>query len=101
MSRIGALVWIILPQALRRVLPQWSNEAILELKFTSIAYAIGVVELTARAEKVGYETFRFFDAFLMVALIYLVLTATLASLLGLLEARTSIPGLNQVARRQG
>ena len=93
MSRFQALRDIILPQAGRRVIPQWTNEAIVELKYTSIAYAIGLTELTARAEQVGYETFQFLEAFTLVAIIYLVLTGTVAQLLDLLERKTRIPGL--------
>ena len=93
MKEWQALRYVILPQALRRVIPQWSNEAILELKFTSIAFAIGVTELTARAETVGFKTFQFFEIFLLVAVIYLVLTATVAQILQFVEDRTRIPGL--------
>jgi polar amino acid transport system permease protein len=93
MGDLQGLRYIILPQALRRVIPQWSNEAILELKFTSIAFAIGVSELTARAETVGFTTFRFFEVFIIVAIIYFVLTGTVAQLLQWLEHRTKVPGL--------
>ncbi|WP_026988594.1 amino acid ABC transporter permease [Fodinicurvata fenggangensis] len=93
MTPLQGLRWIVLPQALRRVIPQWSNEAILELKYTSIAYAIGVSEITARAEKVGYETFMFFEVFLLLALVYIVLTGTVAQVLLYLEKRTAVPGL--------
>ncbi|MFC4352053.1 amino acid ABC transporter permease [Fodinicurvata halophila] len=93
MTSLQGLRWIVLPQALRRVIPQWSNEAILELKYTSIAYAIGVSEITARAEKVGYETFMFFEVFLLLALVYIVLTGTVAQVLQYLEKRTAVPGL--------
>ncbi len=95
MSDLEGLRYIVLPQALRRVIPQWSNEAILELKFTSIAFAIGVSEITARAETVGFTTFRFFEVFMIVAIIYFVLTGTVAQLLHWLEIRTRIPGLSQ------
>ena len=93
MSELKALREIVLPQALRRVIPQWSNEAILELKFTSIAFAIGVSEVTARAQTVGTETFQFLYAFALVAVIYLVLTSIVAQLLQWLESCTSVPGL--------
>ncbi|MFY0991839.1 amino acid ABC transporter permease [Halomonas sp. C05BenzN] len=93
MSRFQALRDIILPQAGRRVIPQWSNEAVVELKYTSIAYAIGLTELTSRAEQVGYQTFQFLEAFTLVAIIYLVLTGTVAQALDLLERKTRIPGL--------
>lgn len=93
LSRFQALRFVVYPQAARRVIPQWSNEAIVELKYTSIAYAIGLTELTARAEKVGYQTFDFLEAFTLVALIYLVLTGIVAQALDLLEKRTRVPGL--------
>lgn len=96
MTPFQSVRWIMLPQALRRVIPQWSNEAIVELKYTSIAYAIGVTEITARAEEIGNTTFRFFDAFLLLAIIYVVLTATVAQALHYLEHKTSIPGLNRM-----
>lgn len=99
MTRFQALRDIILPQAGRRVIPQWSNEAIVELKYTSIAYAIGLTELTARAEQVGYQTFQFLEAFTLVALIYLVLTGIVAQLLDLLEKKTQIPGLTASRER--
>jgi polar amino acid transport system permease protein len=96
MSQWQAVLHIVLPQALRRVVPQWSNEAILELKFTSIAYTIGVVEITARASKIGYETLQFFDIFILAAIIYLVLTSFVASLLDWVERRLHIPGVTNV-----
>lgn len=93
MGQFQGFVNIILPQALRRVIPQWSNEAILELKYTSIAYAIGVTEITARAEKIGYETFQFFEVFLLIAAIYVVMTSVVAQILLLVEKKVSVPGL--------
>ncbi|MBS9403020.1 amino acid ABC transporter permease [Halomonas sp. TRM85114] len=96
MTQWQAIRHIMLPQALRRVIPQWSNEAIIELKFTSIAYTIGVVEITAIASDVGSRTLDFFLVFLWAGIIYLVLTSTVASLLGLLERRTYVPGVTNV-----
>jgi polar amino acid transport system permease protein len=93
MTQTQVISNIVLPQALRRVIPQWSNEPILLLKYSSVAFVIGVPELMARAQMTGYTTFRFFDAFLLAAFIYLVLTTTLAQLLGMLEKRLRIPGM--------
>lgn len=93
MSRAQAILHIILPQALRIVIPQWSNEAILEMKFTSIAFAIGVPELMARAEAIGFRSFRYFETFLIAAFIYLTLTTICAQLLDMLADKLRIPGL--------
>jgi len=97
MSRFDAVRTVVLPQAMRHVIPQWSNEAILELKFTSIAYAISVHEITARAYEIGYSTFRFFEIFLVAAAIYLVMTTVVAQVLDVVERRARVPGIGAPA----
>lgn len=96
MSQWQAILHIMLPQALRRVIPQWSNEAIIELKFTSIAYTIGVVEITAIASDIGSKTLNYFYIFLWAAIVYLVLTSSVAIILGWLEKKTYVPGVTNV-----
>lgn len=93
MTRWQAIRFILLPQALRRVIPQWSNEAIIELKFTSIAYTIGVVEITSIASDIGSRTLNFFQIFLLAGIIYLILTSSVASFLNWLERRYHVPGV--------
>lgn len=93
MSSFKTFLYVVLPQALRRVIPQWSNEAILEFKFTSIAYTIGLSEITARASEVGSDTFKYFWAFLLAGLIYLVITNFIAEALERLQKVMSIPGI--------
>lgn len=93
MSGYQAFVHVVLPQALRRVIPQWSNEAILEFKFTSIAYTIGLTEITARASEVGSDTYKYFWAFLLAGAVYLVLTNFIAEALERLQRATSVPGV--------
>ncbi len=90
MTQTQVVCNIVLPQALRRVIPQWSNEPILLLKYSSIAFVIGVPELMARAQMIGYSTFRYFDAFLLAAFIYLILTTILAQCLHVLEKSVSV-----------
>lgn len=99
MSSRQAIIYVILPQALRRVIPQWSNEAILELKFTSIAYTIGVVEITAISSQVGYETLQFFHVFLLAAVIYLVMTTFVGWVLDKVEHRMHIPGVSTLSTK--
>lgn len=94
MSQWQAVRHVVLPQALRRVIPQWSNEAIIELKFTSIAYTIGVVEITAIANEIGYKTLHFFEIFLLAGLIYLVMTSLVASGLDWVERKFHVPGVS-------
>lgn len=78
---------IILPQVFRIILPSVTNEAISTLKNTSLLSAITVVELTLYAQTLISATFRPFDFYIAVAIIYLVLTTLLTQLAGWLERR--------------
>lgn len=90
MSRRQGILYIILPQALRIALPQWSNEVILELKYTSIAFAISVPELMGQAKVIGADTFRYFQIFLVAAAIYLVLVSIVTRVLSMVEKRFAL-----------
>lgn len=93
MTRAQAIIHIILPQAMRMVIPSWSNEVILELKMTSIAFAISVVELMAEAKTIGFRSFRYFEIFLLAAVIYYFLVLIVSKLLDAFSEKTHIPGL--------
>jgi len=93
MSRIQAIRHIILPQALRLVIPPWSNELILMLKYSSIVYMVTAVDLMAAAKTIAADTFRYFEVFILVALIYLAIVLIISWLLRRLEERLRVPGL--------
>lgn len=61
---------IILPQAARVALPSLMNYFIDMIKSTSLAFTLGVAEIMAKAQMEASSSFRFFEAFLAVALIY-------------------------------
>jgi polar amino acid transport system permease protein len=69
---------IILPQAMRAILPGIANLAISMIKSTSIASVIMVNELTFRAEQIVGQNFKFFTVFTAAALIYLAMTSCVA-----------------------
>ena len=93
MSRVKAILFVILPQALRLVIPSWSNELIYSIKYSSLAYFITLPELTFVGKKVALNTARTFEAYLVVAAIYLVIVVIVARLLTMLENRVRVPGL--------
>ncbi len=93
MSRLKAIVNIILPQMFRMVIPSWSNELIYTLKYSSVAYMIGAPELMAQAKFIAAENFRYFEVFLVVAFIYLIAVVVLSRILSVVEKRVRIPGL--------
>jgi len=73
MTKVQAYRRIILPQAARNALPGTGNIFISLIKETSLAFTLGVVEIFAEAKMQAAESFRFFEAYLAVALIYWVL----------------------------
>ena len=81
---------IILPQALRTVLPALANEAIVLLKETSVAGYIAIADLTKGGDIIRSQTFSPFLPLISVAVIYLVMVMLLTSLVSRLERRLSI-----------
>ena len=81
--------YVIMPQALRNVLPALGNEFITLLKETSVAGYIGILELTKASDIVASSTYDYFFPLLIVAIIYLILTLGLTKLLNVFERRLS------------
>lgn len=92
MSKTQALLWIIIPQAFRRALPGCGNEIIYLIKYSSLAYIVSCIELTGEARAIAAQSFRFTEAFMVVACYYLVLVTIATYLLKKFEQRLAIPG---------
>jgi len=93
MSLPQAIRFAILPQAFRLVLPAWSNEFILMLKYSSIVFTVTLLDLMGKAKRLASRDSRSFEIFIVVALFYLALVLIVSTLLRLLEKRVRIPGL--------
>jgi polar amino acid transport system permease protein len=87
LSSYDAFRHVTLPQAMRISLPSLVNNLIGLLKDSSLAYAIGVVELTMVGNRVQAESFQPVPVFVTVAAIYLVLTTTLTWFSDALESQ--------------
>lgn len=81
---------IILPQALRPILPPLGNYLIAMLKDTPVLSAITVVEIMQQAKNTGSETFRYLEPITMVGLFFLALSIVLAYLVRRLELRLEL-----------
>lgn len=77
-SRLETMRYIVFPQAFRFSLPSLCNELITLVKDSSLASIIGVMELTKEASIIRSRTYDAFSILLVVALIYLIITATLS-----------------------
>lgn len=90
LSRAAAVRHVVLPQGFRIALPQWANEVVIELKYTSVAFAISVPELMGQAKQIGATSFRYFAIFAVAALIYLVLVSAVTGVLDVIERRYAL-----------
>lgn len=83
---------VILPQAVRNMLPALGNDLISLMKDTSLVSVLAVREVTQLARLYSGSTFRFRESFFILAIIYIVLTLTLSLILRWYERRVAIPG---------
>lgn len=73
MSPISAMFNIILPQAFKNIIPEMANMFLTNLKMTSVLNVIGVQELFMQAKTVGGTYYKYFESYLVIAVIYFVL----------------------------
>src|SRR5574344_434610 len=78
---------IILPQAIKNILPALGNEFITLLKETSVGSCIGIVELTKAGDIIASRTYNYFFPLIIVACFYLILTLGLSKILQRIERR--------------
>jgi len=85
--------YVLLPQALRIILPPLSSDFLNTIKNTSVALTIGLMELTARTRAIESYTSQVFEAFAAASVIYIVVNVTVVQAMGWLERRLSVPGM--------
>lgn len=90
LSQRSTLWYVIMPLALRRMIPALGNQWIISIKDTSLFIVIGVAELTRQGQEIIAGNFRALEVWTAVALIYLMVTLCLSFLLKQLEKRIHI-----------
>ncbi|QHQ62704.1 ABC transporter permease subunit [Anaerocolumna sedimenticola] len=83
------MFYIIMPQAIKNILPALGNEFIVLIKETSVASIIAVTDLTKAAQYIGSRTWDILPPLLISAVFYLVIVLGLTKLLGIFERRMS------------
>ena len=91
MNHWSTMVKIVLPQAIRNILPATGNEFVVNIKDTSVLNVIALTELFYVAKTVKGALFRTYEPFLIVAAIYLVLTFTITRILRHIEKKMDGP----------
>ena len=81
------MFYIVIPQALRNILPSVTNEFIINIKDTSVLNVIGFAELFFQAKDIVQETYQTFATYLLIAIIYFVLTYSISLILRFIEKK--------------
>ncbi|WP_407058281.1 amino acid ABC transporter permease [Tigheibacillus jepli] len=87
LTNVQTMRYIILPQAFRRMLPTFTNQAIISLKDTSLLSVIGIADLTQKGQVVIAATFKAFEIWLAVGVLYFIIIYLLSLLSSYLERR--------------
>lgn len=78
---------IVLPQAIKNILPALGNEFITLIKETSVGAYIGIIELTKASDIIASRTYDYFFPLFIIAIIYLVMTLGLSKMVNIMERR--------------
>lgn len=87
MTTLQALRLVIMPQAFTVALAPLGNSFISMVKDTSLAFSISVVEIMAKAKLIGSRSFRFFEVYIVVSLIYWICCIVIEQILSIIEKR--------------
>lgn len=91
MTHFQTMVNVVLPQAVRNILPATGNEFVINIKDTSVLNVISVSELFFATKSIAGNTFKFFDSFLVASMIYFVMTFTVTRILRYIERKIDGP----------
>ena len=87
MSPMKTMLYIVLPQAFKNIIPEMANTFLTNLKMTSVLNVIAVQELFMAAKTVGGNYYKYFESYLVIALIYFVLCFFFNKIFNLLEKK--------------
>lgn len=87
MTHFQAMIHVVIPQVLKNILPSVANEFVINIKDTSVLNVIGVMELYYQAYKIQTMTYKTFQTFLVVSVIYFIMTFTVTRILRIIEKK--------------
>ena len=91
MTHWQTMVTVVLPQAVRNIMPSIGNEFVVNIKDSSVLNVISVTELYFQGKSAAGLYYRYFEAFFIIAVIYLFLTFTVTRILRLIEKKMDGP----------
>ena len=87
LNYIQTMYYVVLPQAIKNILPALGNEFITLLKETSVAGYIGICELTKASDIIASRTYDYFFPLIIIAIIYFTMTYFLSRLINVMERK--------------
>ncbi|MBQ1335022.1 MAG: amino acid ABC transporter permease [Clostridia bacterium] len=97
MNHFTTMVYVVLPQALRNIMPQIGNNLIINIKDTCVLSVISVVELFFVSKGIAGAYYTYFETFTLTMVIYLIMTVVCSRLLMLLERKMDGPDTYDLA----
>ena len=91
MTHWQTMTTVVLPQAIRNILPSVGNELIVNIKDSSVLDVISVSELFFQAKSAAGAYYRYFEVYFIIAVIYLILTLTVSRILRFIEQKMDGP----------
>ncbi|MBP5177192.1 MAG: amino acid ABC transporter permease [Clostridia bacterium] len=85
MTHFQVMIHVVIPQAMRNILPSISNEFVINIKDTSVLNVIGVMELYWQATKIQTMNYQIFQTYVIISIMYFVMTFTVTRILRLFE----------------
>lgn len=92
LNTIQTYRYVLLPMAVRIIMPPLTSDFLSTIKNTSVALTIGLVELTSRAYAIQEQSYQFFEAFTVVTVTYLLLNTGVTAAMRRLERKFAVPG---------
>lgn len=87
MRHLQTMVNVVLPQAIRNILPATGNEFVINIKDTSVLNVISVTELYFQTKSVSGNNFKYFESFFVACVLYFIMTFTVTRILRYIERR--------------
>lgn len=87
MNHTKTMLYVVLPQVIRNIMPMLGNEFVINIKDTSVLNVISVTELYFTTNSIAGNNFRYFESFFVACLLYLIMTLTVTRILRFIEKK--------------
>lgn len=91
MNHFKTMIYVVLPQVIRNILPATGNEFVVNVKDTSVLNVIGVTELFFQTKSLAGSTYKYFEVYFITCIIYFVLTFIITRILRFIEKKMDGP----------